>query len=68
MKTLFVHAKAKVDLSKLIKKIKLKNFAVYSSVQYIDEVKKYFPTATQVLGCSKVSTPQKNVLYNTYVE
>ena len=63
MKLLFVHAKAKIDLSKSIKKIKLDDFAVYCSVQYLDEVKKYFPDAQQVLGCSRVKTEKKNILY-----
>lgn len=63
MKLLFIEAKANVDLSKIIKKIKISDFSVYSSVQYLSEVKKYFPDVKQVLGCSRVRTDKKNVLY-----
>lgn len=38
----------------LFKKIKIKNFEVVTTIQYLKEIKKHFPRAKQILGCSKL--------------
>ncbi len=59
MKLLFIPAKAKVDLSGILKKIKLKGkIGLVAAVQYVhtlEEVQKHIPNsiiAGQVLGCN----------------
>lgn len=59
MKLLFIPAKAKVDLSEILKKIKLKGkIGLVAAVQYVhtlEEVQKHVPDsiiAGQVLGCN----------------
>ena len=39
----------------LLKKIKIPNkFEVVTTIQYLKEIKKHFPKAKQILGCSKI--------------
>ncbi len=52
MKTLFLPATLKFN-KELFKKIKIKNFKVVTTIQYLKEVKKHFKNAKQILGCSK---------------
>lgn len=37
----------------LLKKIKIKNFEVVTTIQYLKQIKKYFPKTKQILGCSE---------------
>ncbi|MFH0752016.1 MAG: diphthamide synthesis protein [archaeon] len=65
MKTIFVHARSKLDVLPVIKKIKAKKkFGLLTTVQHLhtlDDVKKVFPDSVvggQVLGCD-VSAAKK---------
>lgn len=53
MKILNIHATLPFNKS-LIKKIKIKNFKVVATIQYLEQIKQYFPKAKQILGCSKL--------------
>ena len=61
MKVLNIHATLEFN-KELLKKIKIKEkFLVVTTIQYLKEVKKHFPKAKQILGCSKLKTA--NYLY-----
>ncbi len=62
MKTLFIPTTLKLN-KEILKKINIKgSFEVVTTIQYLDEVKKYFPKAKQILGCSKLKKAN-NYLY-----
>ncbi len=61
MKTLFIPTTLPFD-KKLFKKIKIKPERVVTTIQYLEQIKKHFPEAKQILGCSKLKKAS-NYLY-----
>jgi len=64
MKTLFIPAKAKTDISKVLKKVKLKGkTGTITTIQYLNQVKKLkgFVFGGQVLGCNIENAKKLNV-------